>query len=374
MVRLELVNLTKKFAGFTLGPLSLKLNNKEIMVIVGPTGSGKTTLLNLICGLLKPDCGSVHVDGVDITTIPVEYRKIGYTFQNPTLFPHMNVYENIVFGLTKKREARRETDIEIKKLLDDLGISQLTHRRIDGLSGGEMQKVSLVRMLVTKPKIILMDEPLAHLDFLTKRKLRIELRQVLKRQGVPTICVTHFEDDVYALGDSVSILQNGAIEYTSKLESLLKKQQNASSSDNNNKNDRILKLLSNTISGGQASNYLEGNVLKSEAGVTTFKAGSITLETLGVHNIGSKVGILIRPEDIILSKEIVKTSARNIVKAKVVKIKDYNLGILDVHLVADGFYLTSRITQEARVDLQISEDDYVFAIFKASSPQVVREE
>ena len=261
LVQLELVNLTKKFVGFTLGPLSIKVNDKEIMVIVGPNGSGKTTLLNLICGLLKPDYGSVHVDGVDVTTVPVELRKIGYTFQNPSLFPHMNVYENIVFGLTKKREARRETDIEIKKLLDNLGILQLTHRRIDGLSGGEMQKVSLARMLVTKPKIILMDEPLAHLDLLTKRKLRIELRQVLKRQGTPTICVTHFEDDVYALADSVSILQNGAIEYTSKLTSLLKKRQNDNNS--NNKNDQTLRLLSDTISGWQDSNYLEGNVLKS---------------------------------------------------------------------------------------------------------------
>jgi molybdopterin-binding protein len=189
---------------------------------------------------------------------------------------------------------------------------------------------------------------------------------------VPTICVTHFEDDVYALADSVSILQNGAIEYTSKLKSLLKKRQNDNNS--NNKNDQTLRLLSDTISGWQDSNYLEGNVLKSEGGVTTFKAGSTTLETLGSHNISSKVGILIRPEDIILSKEVVKTSARNVVKAKVVKITDYNLGIVDVHLVADRFYLTSRITQEARVDLHISEGDYVFAIFKASSPQVVREE
>ena len=370
MVQLELVNLTKKFAGFTLGPLSIKLNHKEIMVIVGATGSGKTTLLNLICGLLKPDYGSVYVDELDITTIPVECRKIGYTFQNPSLFPHMNVYENIVFGLTKKRKARRETDIEIKKLLDDLRISQLTQRRIDGLSGGEMQKVSLARMLVTKPKIILMDEPLAHLDLLTKRKLRIDLRQVLKRQGVPTICVTHFEDDVYALADSVCILQNGVIEYRSKLESLLIRQQH---NNDNSKNDQTLGLLSNTILGAQDSNYFQGKVIKSEGGVTTFEAGSTRLQTLGVHNVGSKVGILIRPEDIILAKEVIKTSARNVVKAKVVKITDYNLGIVDVHLVADRFYLTSRITQEARIDLQISEGDYVFAIFKASSPQVVRE-
>jgi molybdopterin-binding protein len=102
--------------------------------------------------------------------------------------------------------------------------------------------------------------------------------------------------------------------------------------------------------------------------------GSILLETLGDHNIGSKVGILIRPEDIILSKELVKTSARNVVKAKVANITSRDLGVADVHLVADTFHLTSRITEEARDHLQIRQEDEVFAIFKASSPQVVREE
>jgi molybdopterin-binding protein len=229
-----------------------------------------------------------------------------------------------------------------------------------------MQKVSLARMLVTKPRIILMDEPLAHLDMLTKRKLRIELLRVLRRQGAPTICVTHFEDDVYALADSVSILQNGAIEYTAKLESVLIRHQN----DNN----PGLRLLSNTLFSVQGNNYLEGNVIKSRGGVTTFKVGSNLLETLGDHNIGSKVGILVRPEDIIISKEIVKTSARNVVKAKVAKITNYTVGIVDVHLVVDAFHMTSRITEEARAALQISQDDDIFAIFKASSPEVVREE
>src|SRR5919197_646451 len=114
MAILELVNLTKKFPGFTLGPLSLKVNDKEIMVIIGPTGSGKTTVLNLICGLLKPDGGSILVDGRDITALPVESRRIGYTFQNPSLFPHLNIYENIVFGLAKKRTGTKDTDVEVK--------------------------------------------------------------------------------------------------------------------------------------------------------------------------------------------------------------------------------------------------------------------
>jgi molybdopterin-binding protein len=363
-VELQLVNLTKEFVGgFRLGPLSLKVSDNKILVIIGPTGSGKTTILNLISGLLEPDCGSILVDGIDITTVPVESRRIGYTFQNPSLFPHMNVYENIIFGIKEKSRYRNSNDVETNKLLGDLEISQLVNRRIDGLSGGEAQKVSLARMLITKPKIMLMDEPLAHLDPATKRKLRIELRHILKRQSAPTICVTHFEDDVYALADSVCVLQSGIIEHSSELGSFLMRGQYKHSTS---------RLLSCTSI--QGNNYIEGNVIKSIGGLTTFKSGSTLLETLGHYNVGTKVGILIRPEDIILSKEMIKTSARNVVKSKVVKITKYDEGIVDVFMTGDTFHLTSRITEEARVDLGISRDDDVFAIFKASSPQVVREE
>ncbi|MFL6403152.1 MAG: ATP-binding cassette domain-containing protein [Nitrososphaeraceae archaeon] len=356
--------MTKKFPGFTLGPVSLKVNDNEILVMIGPTGSGKTTVLNVICGLVKPDSGSIVVDGIDITALPIESRRIGYTFQNPTLFPHLNVVENIFFGAAKKRSGKNEIEVEIKKLLDDLGISHLTNRRIQGLSGGEMQKVSLARMLVTKPKIILMDEPFSHLDIPTKRKLRLELRRVLRRQAVPTICVTHFEDDVYALADSVSLLQNGVIKYTDRLESMLIRRQN---------NNPTFGFLSNTLSSIQG-NYLEGNVINSKGGLTTFNVGSHLLEALGDYSVGSKIGILVRPEDIILSREVVKTSARNLVKAKVAKITSYDVGIVDVHMIVDAFHITSRITEEARADISISQGDDIYAIFKASSPQVVREE
>ena len=214
---LELVNVTKKFrGGFTLGPINLKVNDNEILVMIGPTGSGKTTILNLISGLLKPDSGSICINGVDITALPVEFRKIGYIFQNPSLFPHLNVYENITFGLSNKRRKRRADrdidDLEVTKLIKDSGISHLVNRYVQGLSGGEIQKVSLARMLVTRPRVMLMDEPLTHLDSSSKRKLRLQLRRILKkRQIMPTIYVTHFEEDVYSLADSVSILQNGLI-------------------------------------------------------------------------------------------------------------------------------------------------------------------
>jgi ABC-type sugar transport system ATPase subunit len=165
----------------------LKINDNEILVMIGPTGCGKTTLLNLIAGLLKPDQGSITIDGLDITNKPVESRRLGYTFQSPSLFPHLNVYENIVFGLDKRSKKENNVQIHVMNLLKDLGISHLINRHIHGLSGGEMQKVSLARMLVTKPKIMLMDEPLVHLDNPTKRRLRLDLRRVLKTQRVPTI-------------------------------------------------------------------------------------------------------------------------------------------------------------------------------------------
>jgi molybdopterin-binding protein len=335
--------------------------------MIGPTGSGKTTLLNLTAGLLKPDQGSIIIDGLDITNKPVESRGLGYTFQSPSLFPHLNVYENIVFGLDKK--SKKENNIQIMNFLKDLGISHLINRRIQGLSGGEMQKVSLARMLVTKPKAMLMDEPLAHLDNPTKRRLRLDLRRVLKTQRVPVIYVTHFEEDVYALADSVSTLHNGAIEYTDKLESVLLNPSFSSSSSFYSSSS----FLSNVSTG---SNYLEGKVVRSHAGVTIFSIGSHLLETLGNYRVGSKVGILLRPEDIILSKENVNTSARNVVRAKIINItKQHNeLGIVDIHLLIDKFRITARITEESRTVLGIRKDDYVFAIFKASSPQVVREE
>ena len=334
--------------------------------MIGPTGSGKTTLLNLIAGLLKPNQGSIIIDGLDITNKPIESRRLGYTFQNPSLFPHLNVYENIVFGLDKK--GKKENNIQIMNFLKDLGISHLINRRIQGLSGGEMQKVSLARMLITKPKVMLMDEPLAHLDNPTKRRLRLDLRRVLKTQRVPVIYVTHFEEDVYALADSVSTLHNGVIEYTDKLESILVNSSFSSSSFYSSSS-----FLSNVSTG---SNYLEGKVVRSHAGVTIFSIGSHLLETLGNYRVGSKVGILLRPEDIILSKENVNTSARNVVRAKIISItKQHNeLGIVDIHLLIDKFRITARITEESRTVLGIRKDDYVFAIFKASSPQVVREE
>jgi molybdopterin-binding protein len=355
---LELVGITKKFPGFMLGPLDIRVETNDTLVIVGPTGSGKTTILNLIAGLVIPDSGSVLLNGSDITNNPVHLRRTGYTFQSPSLFPHLNAYENIVFGLAKK--DRKENDSQVRKLLDDLGILHLVDRNTIDLSGGELQKISLARTLVTNPRVILMDEPLAHLDQLTRRSLKLELRKILRNRKVPSIYVTHFEDDVFALADSVSLLRNGLIEYTGTIDSFL-----------TNPSESRVPFLSSMFS---ETNYLEGEVVESNAGITTFKIGTDMIEILGDYTISNRVGILLKPEDIILSREPIRTSARNMIKAKIIKFVNHNPGVIDIHLKVDRLNMVSRITEQAQQELRLQLGDDIFAIFKASSPQIVREE
>jgi len=352
-LELELIGLTKKFPGFTLGPLDLKVKD-EVSVMVGLTGSGKTTVLNLISGIIRPDNGSVILDGSDITHQTIESRRVGYSFQTPFLFPHLNVYDNITFGL--KKNDKQAKKIYVKKLLDDMEISHLRDRKIQGLSGGEMQKVSLVRMLAVEPKIILMDEPLAHLDPPTRRKLRIEFRRVLKTYGVPVIYVTHFEEDVYALADSVTILRDGKIENKGMLEAILSLRSS----------DFISEILAD-------ANYIEGKVIESEDGITVIEVGSQFIETLGDYTAGSRVGLLLRPEEILLSKDVAKTSARNVIRAQVIKLVR-GISLTDVHLQTDYLHLRVKITEKARKDLGIEIGDLVYAMFKAIAPQIIRED
>jgi molybdate/tungstate transport system ATP-binding protein len=354
---LEIINLSFNFPSFELGPVSLNIDD-GIMVILGPTGSGKTTLINLIAGILSPNKGKIVLNGIDITKIPIESRKVGFVFQDSTLFPHLNVHQNILFGLTRDELHSEERMIMVRKIIEDLGIANLLNRTIDSLSGGESQKVSLAQMLVTRPRIILLDEPLSHLDPPTREKLRLELRTILKKQRVPVIYVTHFEEDVLALADSISILNNGKLVGTGDIKQIL------------NSSPSTTSFFAQVTSG---ANYISGLVVKSEDGLTSFKVGSHLLNTLGEFLVGTKIGVIVRREDIILSKEKIKTSARNTLFLQVSDIVQRS-NLVDIHLKIDGVEIVSRITSSAMEDLGITKNDHIYAIFKASAPHLVREE
>ncbi len=358
---LEILDILKNFGHFTLGPLSLKIE-KEVMVILGPTGSGKTTLINLIAGILKPDNGRIISDGIDITDKEIESRKVGYVFQDPILFPHFDVYGNILFGLRRKERENTERRTLVRKIIDDLGIGHLLKRSVDGLSGGEMQKISLARMLVLSPKIILLDEPLSHLDASTRDKLRIELRSILRKQRLPTIYVTHFEEDIYALSDSIAILNNGKIEERGKIEQILNSNTTPLSASHS--------FLYTVTSG---DNYISGKVINSENDLAAFKVGSNILYTVGKFSPESRIGVMVKREDIIISRDKIKTSARNMVYAEVVDII-HTSNAVDIYLKSGELKLISRITKNATEELAIVIGNHVYAIFKASAPHLIREE
>lgn len=356
---LKIIDITKNFGKFVLGPLNLTINN-DIMVILGPTGSGKTTLINLIAGITTPDDGKIILNNIEITNLPIEERKVGYVFQDPSLFPHLDVYNNILFGLKRKERESSEKIALLKKIIEDLDIDHLLNRQINDLSGGEKQKVSLARILVLNPSVILLDEPLSHIDLLARDKLRMELRSILKKQQIPTIYVTHFEEDIYALADSITFLDGGKIKERGTLEEILNLHTTELSSSFYNK------MIS-------AVNYLTGEVVNCKNDLTEFKVGSNILYTVGKFLPKSNIGVIVKREDILLSKEKIKTSARNMVFGKVVDIIKIHNNMIDIYLKSNNLNLVSRITRSAFEDLEIVMGDYVYAFFKASTPYLIRE-
>ena len=205
---LKVEGLTKQLGTFYLGPIDFEVGN-EVLVFLGDNGSGKTTLLNLIAGILRPDRGTISKDNSVINPLPIEKRKIGYVFQNTCLFPHMRVRENITYGLQDSSDVANLQHLNY--LVNLLGIRDLLDREVLGLSGGEQQRVAIVRTLATQPDILLMDEPMKNLDFKTRRRLVSELKQLFNLFNKPTIYVTHDPEEAINLGDVFLILDKGRI-------------------------------------------------------------------------------------------------------------------------------------------------------------------
>ena len=221
---LAVKGLTKQLGAFHLGPVDFELND-EVLVVLGDNGSGKTTLLNLITGILNPDAGTIIKDHNVINSVPIEKRKIGYVFQNTCLFPHMQVRNNITYGLrdpTDKASLQR-----VDRLVKMLGVADLLNREVFALSGGEQQRVALVRTLATQPEVLVMDEPMKNLDFKTRRRLVSELKNLFTLLQLPTIYVTHDPGEALVLGDTFLTLHKGRsvpVENLSQLESLLRRE------------------------------------------------------------------------------------------------------------------------------------------------------
>ncbi|MEJ8736952.1 ABC transporter ATP-binding protein [Erysipelotrichaceae bacterium HCN-30851] len=223
---LTLKDVKKSYDNTTiLNGISLSIETGEIVSILGPSGSGKTTLLNCILGITDIDSGKVLYNGEDVTHVSMENRGFNIVFQDYALFPNLNAYENIVYGL--KNKPNISTPQEVNELIDLLGLSEHLNKRIDQLSGGQKQRVALARTMVMKPKILLLDEPLSALDGVIKESIKEKIKTIAKEYHLTTIIVTHDPEEALTLSDRVLIMKDGKISQFAKPKDIIEHPENS---------------------------------------------------------------------------------------------------------------------------------------------------
>ena len=223
---LELKNIVKSFGGnVILDDISLNIEEGEIVSILGPSGSGKTTLLNLIVGITDIDKGSLVYNGRDLTRVPMEQRGFNIVFQDYALFPNLNAYQNITYGLKNKPGISSKEEVE--ELIDLLGLREHLTKKIEQLSGGQKQRVALARTMVMKPKILLLDEPLSALDGVIKESIKDRIKTIAREYHLTTIIVTHDPEEALTLSDRVLIINKGKISQYGKPEEIINRPDNS---------------------------------------------------------------------------------------------------------------------------------------------------
>lgn len=211
----ELAGVEKAFSGaVAVHPLSLRVKEREFLTFLGPSGCGKTTLLRIIAGLEQPTRGDVYIEGKRVTGLPPYRRDVNLVFQNYALFPHLTVEQNIRFGLKMKKLPLAEQTSRLQDVLKLTQLSELAHRYPHEISGGQQQRVAIARAIVNKPKVLLLDEPLAALDLQLRKSLQLELKQLQHRLGITFVYVTHDQEEAMALSDRIVVMNGGRIEQT----------------------------------------------------------------------------------------------------------------------------------------------------------------
>lgn len=212
MVTITIQELTKRFGGsVVLSSVDLQVMAGELFFLLGPSGCGKTTLLRHIAGFYTPDEGRVWFDDQDVTRLPAHKRGTGMMFQSYALWPHLNVAQNVAFGLEERKRPRQEIEQRVAQALAQVKLAGLGARKIQQLSGGQQQRVALARALVIRPKCLLLDEPLSNLDAKLRLEMRAEIRGICKEHGLTAIYVTHDRDEALSMADRMAIMEGGKI-------------------------------------------------------------------------------------------------------------------------------------------------------------------
>ena len=338
-------DVTANFGSFKLININLDVRKSEYYVILGPTGAGKTLLLELIAGFYKHYKGELHINGNNMKKIPSSDRKIGFVYQDYSLFPHMDVESNISFGLEMQRVKRSERNQKTHEMMKQFKIFHLKDRYPHTLSGGEQQKVALARALIIKPEILLLDEPFSALDPVTKKEAMKIVKTIHEDNELTTIEVTHNQNEAM-LGDRISLIMNGAIVETGTPQAVF--------------NAPKTVQTANFVG---IENIIEGEIINNQDGYAEVQTQYFNVHCLSDITSG-KVTLFIRPENIILSKMLFKSSIRNNIKTEVKDIFTISKELIQITMQND---LKAYITFNAKEDLDLKVGDEIYASFKATS-------
>jgi spermidine/putrescine transport system ATP-binding protein len=318
---IELKNISKSFnTEPILSNLNFTLYDNKFITILGPSGSGKTTIIKLIAGFESSDNGDIFLNGIKVNNLPANKREVNTVFQNYSLFPHMNVYDNIAFGLRMKKKSQDYIDNAVSNSLKLIKMEKFADRKPGELSGGQQQRVAVARAIVNKPLILLLDEPLSALDEKLRKEMQVELKSMQRDLGITFILVTHDQEEALSISDTVIVINNGKIEQIGSPQ----------------------EIYQTPVNSFVASFVGELNIL--DAKVEAVKENLLTviveekckyqLENKNNFSAGEQIKILIRPENLRLSLEKDSVTLTRL-KGKVTQTK-YRGALLDYAITLDN--------------------------------------
>ncbi|HEY6823708.1 MAG TPA: ABC transporter ATP-binding protein [Steroidobacteraceae bacterium] len=362
----RIANLTKKFGDFAaVDAVSLDIRRGEIFCLLGGSGSGKTTLLRMLAGFERPSAGTIHIDGVDMSLIPPYERPVNMMFQSYALFPHMSVEKNVAFGLEQEGLGREPIRRQVGEILDIVQMSGLGGRKPHQLSGGQRQRVALARALVKRPKLLLLDEPLAALDKKLRERTQFELLNIQQRLGVTFIVVTHDQEEAMTLGQRLGVMNHGRIAQVGTPSDIYE--------------SPATRFVADFIG---SVNMFEGRVSEERAEGVRLEVGELGCMLRAERSLscgrGTTVWAAIRPEKISISRQPPPAAAaampENAVRGTVREIA--YMGDMSIYLVqiASGKMLRVTLPNTTRGgERPIAREESVWLSWHGSSPVVLTE-
>lgn len=341
-VIISLKNITVSFNGNTvLKNFNLNIKNGDFVTLLGSSGCGKTTILRIIGGFVQPDSGEVFFAGKNVTKLPAHKRSVNTIFQNYALFPHLNVYENIAFGLRIQKKSEPQIKSAVAKMLKMVSLTGFENRNIANLSGGQQQRVAIARALVNNPKVLLLDEPLGALDLKLRKDMQTELKKIQQKMGITFVFVTHDQEEALSMSDTVVVMDSGQIQQIGSPQDIYNEPKNAFVADfigESNIIDGIMHEDYVVEFAGRKFDCLDAGFLKKENVDVVIRpedievtspedghiSGTVTSVTfIGVHyeiivdidgfkwmiqstdsqNPGDVIGLLLQPDDIHIMKK-----------------------------------------------------------------------